>query len=41
MPFLFKDTDHCYEGGLRQEDGSTNKGAFGRAVLTSLTPSMA
>jgi putative restriction endonuclease len=32
MPFLFKDTDHYYEGGLRKEDGSTNKGAFGRAV---------
>jgi len=28
----FKDADHYYEGGLRKEDGSTNKGAFGRAV---------
>lgn len=28
----FKDTDHYYESGLRKEDGSTNKGAFGRAV---------
>ncbi|WP_245494038.1 hypothetical protein [Rhizobium leguminosarum] len=25
-------TDRYYEGGLRREDGSTNKGAFGRAV---------
>lgn len=28
----FKDAEHYYEGGLRKEDGSTNKGAFGRAV---------
>ncbi|MGR9343487.1 HNH endonuclease [Rhizobium leguminosarum] len=28
----FKETDHYYESGLRKEDGSTNKGAFGRAV---------
>lgn len=24
--------DHCYESGLRKDDGSTNKGALGRAV---------
>lgn len=28
----FKEADHHYESGLRKEDGSTNKGAFGRAV---------
>lgn len=28
----FKEVDHYYESGLRKEDGSTNKGAFGRAV---------
>lgn len=28
----FKDGDHYYESGLRKHDGSTNKGAFGRAV---------
>jgi putative restriction endonuclease len=28
----FKEADHYYESGLRKEDGSTNKGAFGRAV---------
>jgi putative restriction endonuclease len=28
----FKKADHYYESGLRKEDGSTNKGAFGRAV---------
>jgi len=28
----FKDDDHYYEDALRKEDGSTNKGAFGRAV---------
>lgn len=28
----FKEGAHYYEGGLRKEDGSTNKGAFGRAV---------
>lgn len=28
----FKDGDHYYEDGLRKEDGSTSKGAFGRAV---------
>ncbi|WP_244651055.1 HNH endonuclease [Rhizobium sp. CFBP 8762] len=28
----FKEADHYYERGLRKEDGSTNKGAFGRAV---------
>ncbi|WP_261331389.1 HNH endonuclease [Rhizobium leguminosarum] len=28
----FKDVDRYYESGLRKEDGSTNKGAFGRAV---------
>lgn len=28
----FKGADHYYESGLRKEDGSTNKGAFGRAV---------
>ncbi|WP_261323226.1 hypothetical protein [Rhizobium leguminosarum] len=28
----FKEVDYYYESGLRQEDGSTNKGAFGGAV---------
>ncbi|MDR9779585.1 hypothetical protein [Rhizobium redzepovicii] len=28
----FKEADHYYESGLHKEDGSTNKGAFGRAV---------
>lgn len=28
----FKEADHYYESGLRKDDGSTNKGAFGRAV---------
>ncbi|SMD19709.1 hypothetical protein [Rhizobium sp. RU36D] len=28
----FKEADHYYEIGLRKKDGSTNKGAFGRAV---------
>ena len=28
----FKEGEHYYESGLRKEDGSTNKGAFGRAV---------
>ncbi|MGV1758855.1 HNH endonuclease [Rhizobium sp. A22-96] len=28
----FKEAKHYYEAGLRKEDGSTNKGAFGRAV---------
>ncbi|TPD62050.1 restriction endonuclease [Emcibacter nanhaiensis] len=28
----FKEGDFYYEGGLVKEDGSTNKGAFGRAV---------
>ncbi|THK35618.1 restriction endonuclease [Ensifer sp. MPMI2T] len=28
----FKEADHYYESGLRKADGSTNKGAFGRAV---------
>lgn len=28
----FKEGNHYYENGLRKEDGSTNKGAFGRAV---------
>lgn len=28
----FKDGDHYYEEALQKEDGSTNKGAFGRAV---------
>ncbi|MGO8255557.1 hypothetical protein ACC792_31915 [Rhizobium ruizarguesonis] len=27
-----KEADYYYERGLRKEDGSTNKGAFGRAV---------
>ena len=31
-PVRFKEADHYYESGLRKEDGSTNKGAFGRAV---------
>jgi putative restriction endonuclease len=33
-PVPFKDRDHYYEEALRKEDGSTNKGAFGRAVRT-------
>jgi putative restriction endonuclease len=28
----FKEAEHYYESGLRKNDGSTNKGAFGRAV---------
>lgn len=28
----FKEANHYYERGLRKDDGSTNKGAFGRAV---------
>lgn len=28
----FKEADQYYESGLRKDDGSTNKGAFGRAV---------
>ncbi len=31
-PVPFKDGDHYYEALLQKEDGSTNKGAFGRAV---------
>lgn len=31
-PVSFKEGDFYYEGGLRKGDGSTNKGAFGRAV---------
>ena len=31
-PVRFKEGDHYYERGLRKADGSTNKGAFGRAV---------
>lgn len=31
-PVPFKDGDHYYESMLRKDDGSTNKGAFGRAV---------
>lgn len=31
-PVPFKEGAHHYESGLRKEDGSTNKGAFGRAV---------
>lgn len=31
-PVPFKDGEHYYESGLRKEDGSTNKGAFGRAI---------
>jgi putative restriction endonuclease len=31
-PVSFTDGDHYYERILRKEDGSTNKGAFGRAV---------
>jgi putative restriction endonuclease len=33
-PVPFKDGDHYYESLLQKEDGSTNKGAFGRAVRT-------
>lgn len=36
LPFVravpFRETDFYYEGGLEKADGSTNKGAFGRAV---------
>jgi putative restriction endonuclease len=28
----FREADHYYEAALRKADGSTNKGAFGRAV---------
>ena len=28
----FREGEHYYESGLRKEDGSTNKGAFGRSV---------
>ncbi len=28
----FKEDDHYYESQLRKEDGSTNKGAFGRSI---------
>lgn len=31
-PVPFKEEDHYYESQLRKEDGSTNKGAFGRSV---------
>lgn len=31
-PVPFKEGHHYYEGILRKEDGTTNKGAFGRAV---------
>jgi len=31
-PVPFADGDHYYENALRKNDGSTNKGAFGRAV---------
>jgi putative restriction endonuclease len=31
-PVPFKETDFYYEAALRKENGSTNKGAFGRAV---------
>lgn len=31
-PVPFKEGAHYYETGLKKEDGSTNKGAFGRAV---------
>jgi putative restriction endonuclease len=31
-PVPFKEGDHYYEGALRKEDGSTNKGAFQRSV---------
>ncbi len=31
-PVPFKEGDFYYESALRKEDGSTNKGAFGRAV---------
>lgn len=32
QPVPFVDGEHYYESVLRKEDGSTNKGAFGRAV---------
>lgn len=32
QPVPFSDAKHYYESALRKEDGSTNKGAFGRAV---------
>jgi putative restriction endonuclease len=31
-PVPFKEDEFYYEGALKKEDGSTNKGAFGRAV---------
>ncbi|RYZ39336.1 MAG: restriction endonuclease, partial [Myxococcaceae bacterium] len=31
-PVPFREGDFYYEGALRKADGSTNKGAFGRAV---------
>jgi putative restriction endonuclease len=33
-PVPFRDGAHYYESGLKKDDGSTNKGAFGRAVRT-------
>lgn len=33
-PVPFAEGEHYYEGALRKADGSTNKGAFGRAVRT-------
>ncbi len=35
-PVPFKEAGQYYEHGLRKEDGSTNKGAFGRAVRNIL-----
>src|SRR3546814_10553615 len=31
-PIPFREIDHYYESALRKDDGSTNRGAFGRAV---------
>jgi putative restriction endonuclease len=31
-PVPFREGNHYYEGALRKEDGTTNRGAFGRAV---------
>src|SRR3546814_13815841 len=31
-PIPFREIDHYYESALRKDDGSTNRGSFGRAV---------
>lgn len=37
-PVPFREGDHYYESLLQKDDGSTNKGAFGRAVRTIPDP---